>query len=249
MERRENQPQPLGICRRLFGFVMNSIAIRGLKRVTLGRPPLHSPMTQEPIVSSPQNEAGYMGNDEPVIVQIPDHDGVPKNGLNSLIEIEVHQTSNGSKDSSPVQVRASSLRTVPVEDNRSNNKPNDANDREKDKSTTSPLHVRDSYIVPEPVKTQEKGSNKVVGSSVPKKTVSIKDGAAERDLTKRREMNIPREKLTLAMDEPEKDMNMNVPRPLRPVLRAASNINEKSDDFIRRRKEALRKSMTIEPRT
>lgn len=285
MERRENQLQTVGICRRVFTFVMNTIALRGIKRVTLGHPQLRN-STQEPlVVTSPHKDASHTEQNsidsEPVMVQIPrDYDGTPKIGMNlSLIHIDSGLSSDAAKSSKPVQVRSRSPRTVPIEGNGLNNR-KDYYVREKDNNSSAlpsvvaqplkPSKKNDAVKMQEPV-SKKNDAGKVmtpagpkknndaaiaqVFEPAPKKPAGIKFGTIEeRDLTaKRKEKTMPREQLTLAIDvEPENDVNtsINAPRTYRPMFRsAASNVNEKAEAFIRRRREALSKSMTNnEPR-
>ncbi|KAA8550909.1 hypothetical protein F0562_002593 [Nyssa sinensis] len=49
-----NSFQPLGICHKLFNFIMNSIIARGLKRISTGRPASHD-STELPIQESSRN--------------------------------------------------------------------------------------------------------------------------------------------------------------------------------------------------
>lgn len=86
----------------------------------------------------------------------------------------------------------------------------------------------------------------------PKKRLSIED---EGELEKEKEKNnkkkgkgvISGEKLTLAM-EAEDEMSRLGFRRVRPLFHVAPNINEKSDAFIRSRKEAMRRNYGLEPR-
>lgn len=253
---------------------MNTIALRGIKRVTLGHPQLRD-STQEPlVVTSPQKDASHTEKNsidsEPVMVQIPrDYDGTPKIGMNlSLIHIDSGLSSDAAKSSKPVQVRSRSPRTVPIEGNGLNNRLKDSNVREKD-NNSSPL----PSVVAQPLKASKKndaakvmtpaGPKKNNDAAIakvlepaPKKPASVKfETIEERDLTaKRKQKTMTREQLTLAIDvEPENDVNtsINAPRTYRPMfMSAGSNVNEKAEAFIRRRREALSKSMTInEPRT
>lgn len=98
--------------------------------------------------------------------------------------------------------------------------------------------------LPEPHK--EDGSIPRVPSA-PKKTVSIKDVTEEICIPKKKK-NASKQKVKETIDLGN-DASAKAPKPLKPILKSASNINERSDAFIRRRKETLRSHSDNEPKT
>ncbi|VVA14043.1 PREDICTED: CICLE_v10024153mg [Prunus dulcis] len=84
----------------------------------------------------------------------------------------------------------------------------------------------------------------------PKKSSSIEDvGELEKEKNKKKKGKgvISGEKLTLAMEVEDEISRIGLRR-VRPLFYVAPNINEKSDAFIRSRKEAMRRNYGLEPR-
>ncbi|PIA24689.1 hypothetical protein AQUCO_110000001v1 [Aquilegia coerulea] len=71
------------------------------------------------------------------------------------------------------------------------------------------------------------------------KNVRINEGAKARDMEKKKGKNVSvNEKLNTAM-EPEKDVKVRATTPIIPIIGSAFNIDERSDELIRRTREAL----------
>ncbi|PQQ16809.1 hypothetical protein Pyn_08804 [Prunus yedoensis var. nudiflora] len=83
----------------------------------------------------------------------------------------------------------------------------------------------------------------------PKKSLSIEDvGELEKEKNNKKKGKgvISGEKLTLAMEVEDEISRLGLRR-VRPLFHVAPNINEKSDAFIRSRKEAMRRNYGLEP--
>lgn len=81
-----------------------------------------------------------------------------------------------------------------------------------------------------------------------KRSLSIADGAKlekQKDNKKKGIMLMSNEKSTLAMVDEEDERSKLPLRRARPLFYVAPNINEKSDEFIRSRKEAMRRSQSL----
>ncbi|KAJ4969237.1 hypothetical protein NE237_015938 [Protea cynaroides] len=204
MARKENQFQPLGVCERLFNFIINTIAAQGHKRITLGPPQAYN-LVEIPITgSSGAYSAGeHMGTATK-----------PTEGGGAIIARDGFQTQL-QKD---VPTGTSSLRKVPLEGQ-------DSKQRVKGPSKDRARGITDP---------QANGSAGVG-------TDSEARGSKETLISKGKEEKTAKEKLTKDT-EPNKGEKGKAPRSLVPLIRMASNIDEKSDAFIRSRKEALSRS-------
>ncbi|PIA44743.1 hypothetical protein AQUCO_01700380v1 [Aquilegia coerulea] len=261
MEKIESQSQPLGICHKLFNFFADNLAIRGLKRVTSGYLENHG-VAQHPGPSVPPHETGP--------AKLAAHE-VAKKYIDSVVHVEFEKTialensadvkegtaavDGGTKAQESGNVFLSPPTwTNALEDRGPPKIPSGLNNGQDKKDQAWVIHDetalsahRDKHYLEVTFQEPKAPDIGPVVPSAPKKTVSIKEGPDEVFMPYSKK-NESKEKLKQSK-EPENDAIMKVPRPLRPILRSATNINEKSDAFIRRRKEALRNSSNIETST
>lgn len=171
---------PLGICHRLFNFIMNSFLTRGTKRVTLG---------------TTTNAASVHDDRSRALKRNPTQDHVIR--------------PDGGHDPSPeilVEFRHTNGATVKQRSN--------ASDRvsERENATTRTRQRRDPR---DQGNGNGSGSGSGSGENVTRNSdLIIKDGA-------------------------------NLPGRRHHLLSVASNINEKADAFIRSRKEAMEKNLSL----
>ncbi|CAK9151018.1 unnamed protein product [Ilex paraguariensis] len=227
MKKKDSDSQPLGFCHRLLNFIMNSLLVQGLKRITAGPPASHDGSMEVLLEGSssngdqtlkPTNSTGKETVIRPARARPEDH-------LSSEITVEFRHT-NGSETWAPADHNLDSSGKTP----------------NKDGSTVISDQTPLQKSVEE--RKREKGKDPLVlqgmeppantigfGGRDPKKTViTIKDGEDER-----KENNIATEKGTNT-------------KPRRPIQSLISNINEKSDAFIRRKREDMKKSYSFDPR-
>ncbi|KAF5193629.1 hypothetical protein FRX31_016798 [Thalictrum thalictroides] len=273
MEKIENQSQPLGICDKLFNFFADNLAVRVLKRVTLGLPETHA-VAQHPGLSGPPHETGpaklaaqevakkYI--DSVVHVEFEKTlalgNSTPANSFGASTDLKESTAAVGGGTKAQIQESSNVFFSPPTS---TNNAQEDQGPQtnlsglnhgqgKKDQAqvihdeTALSKHQDKPYFE---VALQEPKAPEIgpVAPSAPKKTVSIKEGTDEVFMPNPKK-NVSKEKLKQSK-EPDKDAIVKVPRPLKPILRSATNINEKSDAFIRRRREALRSSSNIETST
>lgn len=136
---------------------------------------------------------------------------------NSGYEIQVHYKQTGDGDSSHSTMRNNSTATHKVSSSN--------NIQEVKPLFTSVSQVKD-----------------------PKRSLRIADGAElekQKDNKKKEMMLMSNEKSMLAMVDEEDERSKLPLRRARPLFYVAPNINEKSDEFIRSRKEAMRRSQSL----
>ncbi|KAK9291807.1 hypothetical protein L1049_019757 [Liquidambar formosana] len=196
MDQREYQLQSLGICHRLFNFIMKILEAQALKPVTLG-PPMHHGLTQLPILDASQNRLGFMCDES--------------------MHLMAQETSCEGHDSGDEALEdlahVNTLRSPSIEEK---------NDSSADQGKAPQEVEAAPSIVPQ--------------ARAPKKSVSINDRAEEIiDTSKKNKRKKAAEKS--ASMEREKDE----PKPLKSILKVGSNVNEKSDSFTDRTREATNK--------
>jgi hypothetical protein len=247
MPEKDNQFLPLGICQKLFDFIINSLIAPGLKRVTLGHPLPHQDSIKVPVDDCSISGLGSMEEQQPL-------NGVKPNGASSLryrahgkspvdlgseIQINFLETDelenwtsvdelgssvHVSKMDGPIDTGAqaqlvnSDEKEVPLVDG-------------FDISKVSPAQGKSSQEI-EPIFTT---TGRAKG---PKKSVTLKD-MTEEEKRRQKGKNIVSEDLTLAT-EPEATQMKPPAKQSRPRFTVGANINEKSDEFIKSRKEAMR---------
>lgn len=230
-EKNNGHSNALGICQRLFNFFMNSLIARGLKRVTLGQS-----LPQGYDSSIPAKSYGVL------MIHHKDHE---KSNQNSGSEIQVLFRQSEERESwtpvGPVVPKISDQagnRIVSEQQPSGRKKEIPLEPMEKTKQR--PQRKRSDQAVREPNITAGPTSR-----SGPKRTVSLKGSDEEEDRRKMKGKGIASESLTLAIEDEELK---RTPRRLRPPLSVAPNINEKSDEFIRLKKEAMSRTMGMEPK-
>ncbi|KAK9282057.1 hypothetical protein L1049_004969 [Liquidambar formosana] len=170
MQERDNQLQPLGICHRLFNFIMNSLVARGIKRVTLGRPASHGGSTkpdgEESLLSPTGQRKSVEKSSSEIVVEFKHTNGLEYWTPIDKTEIPLVQ---GIGDSSGTSLSQA-----------------------KEKSVTQ-VQAKGSQEV-------ELVSTSVVSAKGPKKTVTIKDGAEEMEKYKKKGKNIATERVAVALE-------------------------------------------------
>lgn len=230
-EKNNSHSNALGICQRLFNFFRNSLIARGLKHVTLGQSPPQGYDSSIPAKSNGE-----------LTVHRKDHETSKQN---SGPEIQVlYKQSEELESWTPVDPIAPKISGQAGNKIGSEQRPSG---RKKEipllplEKTEQRLQgKRSDHVVQEP--------NITVGPtprSGPKKTVSVKGSDEEEDRRKMKGKSIASENLKLAIEGEELK---GTPRRLRPPLSVAPNINEKSDEFIRSKKEAMNRTMGMEPK-
>ncbi|KAK3170422.1 hypothetical protein Dsin_025218 [Dipteronia sinensis] len=242
-EKKEDSYNPLGICERLFNFIMNGIIASGFKRVTLGQPGS---------AVEHQSKSPSKLNGEVMPVHYLDHDNSKESeGLESWTPVgdefgssiyEPHQKDDAVLQSG--KITSSTTNTTQVK-----------HQEPKDKASETPrMKVKElqgkSFLDIEPNRIP------VARPGGLKKTATVKDSAEEKrksveakestedqgEKSRKKGKKISsssRNPLTLAPEDEEiiKATSTPSPRTVRPFL--GNNINEISDAFIRSRKAAM----------
>ncbi|KAF9618323.1 hypothetical protein IFM89_000958 [Coptis chinensis] len=242
---------------------MDNLPIRGLKRITLRHPTNQIPPQNETCHAKPGHEVAksYLNS----IVQV-EFDKT-NNGMSSFPTLTTTlpgaaAMKEGSAVTGGIQSQSqegvgmlSSLPSgsIPLNNKESKYRPSNSKHVEEDKDHIQ-SYKHDDKINSTLSKSQGKDDLQATSQEVkaevyepvipsaPKKSVSIKDSTEDVNISKKKK-NASKEKLKQVIEAAK------VPRPLKPILRSASNINEMSDEFIRRRKEALRSSSNIDTRS
>ncbi|KAK9984111.1 hypothetical protein SO802_033636 [Lithocarpus litseifolius] len=248
MQEKNNQFFPLEICQKLFNFIFDSLIARGLKRVTLGNPLPHQGLIKVP------PGLGSMEEQQPIYgAKLNRASRVSKSpvGLGSEIQVQFLETEDELENWTAVDELGSSVHVS------EQNGPIDTaaqtqlvNSDEKEIPLVEVFDVSNgkSQIQERNVsQTQGKSSKEVeiiftaAGQARgPKKSISMKD-MTEEEKRKQKGKNIVDESLTII--DPE--ATQIKPRPRFSVV---PNINEKSDEFIKSRKEAMKRNYSMEPR-
>ncbi|KAF9607161.1 hypothetical protein IFM89_032383 [Coptis chinensis] len=281
MERRDNktQTQASGICHRLFNFLIESILLRGLKRVTLGRPvdtrPLLSPVTggsNNAIVPSgdshvapdkPRNEksmhnlACEMPRKADSLVERAtklSNNLFPVVSIGSSVHVEKKDDEDFMEEF--VKVPSPSPRTIPVQGSKKEVEHANISGRDEDQAC---LNGNDNKMTNSPKEHQHNNSDQnaplqrgkevvipsgTVYQATRPKNVHVNDNASEKkimDKKKGKNVVLMKDNLTLAI-EPGKDVKVRGTTPVIPIISSAFNIDERSDELIRRTREALRNS-------
>ncbi|KAJ8748349.1 hypothetical protein K2173_002986 [Erythroxylum novogranatense] len=231
---KETRYQPPGICQRLINFFMNAIVARGLKRITWGQAatqvPGADPATQGAASGLNDEEKtfheaqGCLGDDL-------DYDEIQVHFIRNEEELDhwvpVDKTPFTEGDESQLVDGKAAMnrnRVVRVKGGVTNqSKASQESAARRGKALTEP--------------------NMTTSGSDRKKSVSIRDGGTVEDRVKDKGKSIASDRLAIAK-EPKKPRE-RIPRHLFSV---ASNINEKSDEFIKSRKEAMKRNFSMEPR-
>ena len=248
MQEKTNQFFPLEICQKLFNFIFDSLIARGLKRVTLGNPLPHQGLIRVP------PGLGSMEEQQPIYGAKPNGaSSVSKSpvDLGSEIQVQFLETEDELQNWTAVDELGSSVHVS------EQNGPIDTtaqaqlvNNDEKEIPLVEVFDVSNGKSLSQ---IQERNVSQTQGKSSkeveiiftaagrargPKKSVSMKDMTDE-ERRKQKGKNIVDESLTI---EPE--ATQIKPRPRFSVV---PNINEKSDEFIKSRKEAMKRNYSMEP--
>uniref|UniRef100_A0A2P2MZV0 Uncharacterized protein n=1 Tax=Rhizophora mucronata TaxID=61149 RepID=A0A2P2MZV0_RHIMU len=236
----KKKDHPFGICQRVFNFFMNSLIARGLKRVTLGHEAIEVPLV-DPLTRNGEDSVG-----EQQATSLVRQSGVKK---------ENHQARTRSKFDSgyDIQVHFKQYEEE-LEHWTYIEKP------EAQKGNQTKLKKRRATDLPGKeelplVQTkgdatgQGKSSQEAAAQGIMEPTLTtwferrgIKDWAAVEDGAKEKGKRIASGNLKLAI-EPEELKVKN----RRHLFSVVSNINEKADEFIKSRQEAMRRNFSLEP--
>lgn len=214
-EKKKHSLLPLGICHRLFTFIMNSLLAKSLvKRVTLSS---HHPMPPQ----DSSNGVVSMDDQQPLVPRKP----------NGAEHVYLQQARHTPQDDSGYEIQVHYKQT-------------DDGDSTMRNNSTATHKVSSSNSIQEvkPVFTSASQAED------PKRSLSIAAGAElekQKDNKKKGMMLMSNEKSTLAMVDEEVERSKLPSRRARPLFYVAPNINEKSDEFIRSRKEAMRRSQSL----
>ncbi|KAF5206214.1 F-box/LRR-repeat protein [Thalictrum thalictroides] len=258
MERKTDKTQATGICHRLFNFLIENFLFRGLKRVTLGRP-MDSCSFSSPVTGGSNNSAVLAGDNHARTTKPTEESsmhglayGMPRtteslveraNKLSNSFPItnigsSIHVEKNSDSESQQedfFEVQSPSLRPIPVRGTASETTHLNINGQDEDLTRI------------EQAKVGERGKEKIIPSETVfrgrgPKNVRINEGAIGRDMEKKKGKNVSvNEKSTMVM-EPEKDVKVRATTPMIPLISSAFNIDQRSDELIRRTREALRNS-------
>lgn len=229
-EKNDSSSDALGICQRLFNFFMNSLIAGGLKPVTLGQ---SRPRGNDSSIPAKSNGE--------LMVHHKDHEN---SNQNSGSEIQVlFEQSDELESWTPVDPVVTKISDQAGNKTVSEQQPSG---RKREIPLASPEKTdqrlqgkRSDQVVQVPNFTAGQTSR-----SRPKKTVSVK-GREEEERRKMKGKSVASENLSSAREDEELK---RTPRRLRPPLTVAPNINEKSDEFIRVKKEAMSRIMGMEPK-
>nr|DAD33527.1 TPA_asm: hypothetical protein HUJ06_012378 [Nelumbo nucifera] len=237
--------QPLAIFHRLFRFVIDFLAARGLKPVILGSPTDHG-VANPPVAATPSPPDGVVDSTGGNTVGT----ATPEKDENKAENNQTHEPENSV--AAPTEASGSLEKGNPALAAQAESSLQPAaipwEDKEEAAQVMGAEKVVGSSSSSSEQSHQDKGQEESVlpaPSTVPpqarslKKTVTIKDATEELGPPKEDEKKTHKEKLK---QEKDKGTKVQPQRPPRSILKVPSNINEKSEEFIQRRRETLRTS-------
>ncbi|KAH8502022.1 hypothetical protein H0E87_016692 [Populus deltoides] len=255
MQKNDNQFHSRGICQRLFQFFMNNLIARPFKSITLRHADAEPrSSTAVRVDDSWRNEVGSMVEEKaPLILKSTigeeklHHQGQGRSkdtGSGSEIQVHFKQTEEELEHWTSVDKLGSCVH----EPMKGSPRINDGDHPKLKKGDIIPIPLSakgqlpdDKLCITARWKAQQEAESNVstmARGRGPKKFVSIQD-SKEEDRAKKGK-NIISEDWTLPGEQEPKEV---YPRHL---ISVASNINEKSDAFIQRKKEAMRRNFSVE---
>ncbi|KAL5792999.1 hypothetical protein ACOSP7_001593 [Xanthoceras sorbifolium] len=256
MQETRNNSYPLGICQRLFNFIMNGLIASGFKRVTLGQPAVAAGSVVEQLNKSPSK----LNDGEVMPVFFLDRD----NSKVDFVELEGLEswTPVGDEFGSPIYgprkddavLQSGKIKTsTRVKHQEPKDKATEGGKKIGSETPRVKVQLQGRFLDIEPNRipvarprglkrtTTVEDSAEEEKRKSKGKSVEAKETDDQGDKSTKTEKKIPSTKknsLTLATKDEEimKAKTTPSPRSVRPFL---GNINEKSDAFIRTKKEAL----------
>ncbi|XWS46771.1 hypothetical protein CRYUN_Cryun14cG0096700 [Craigia yunnanensis] len=233
MQQKKNDFQHLGICHRLFNFIMNSLIGRGLKRVTLGHPMPEGSTNQGPL-----DEYARNGVQEPLIIHAkPNGEERVKSKLkddsDSIVHIQFKQTEELDYWT-PIDNLGSSVH-VAAKDDKAVEKRNEFTDPSGKKEIPPLNGISVGTTKPQ---VQGKTGVRIQGeeSTGPKIIIPITNSAGQEEKKKRAGNQFPSANLATPI-QPDASKSM--------LTGLGLNINEVSEAFIQNTKERLSRNVSL----
>ncbi|KAJ4842915.1 hypothetical protein Tsubulata_023840 [Turnera subulata] len=240
MQRKEGQFERFGICRKLFSLFMNSVVGRGLKSISLGQearqgskevPPLDVPLRRNGVGDSSTN-----GHEIRVHFKQTDEEELEHWTAVDQLGSSVHEASKDGPrvdGDQPYNIPISLSESGPLK--RHHHQPDGKAGVQMNGSVKGSIPAEAAEIAGprrtskgaqerQPNLAQGKGSNIV--------------GEEDRAKKKGKNVQVSSEKSTVPAADHHEDDKVKYSFP-RHLISVASNINEKSDAFIRRKKKAM----------
>ncbi|KAL0419942.1 UNVERIFIED_CONTAM: hypothetical protein Sradi_1407700 [Sesamum radiatum] len=186
----------------------------------------------------------------PGLVQVPIEGDSSRNGKSSARPIDKHngyvdsgiviefRHKDGSESWTQINERGDSVRAP----KRDGLLPNGVDRKERNKNHFAPSidHKIRKQVQGKELQELEASAGRDARSTVLKKNVTVKESEVEVERVKTKEA-------TRVNNQPHEDTKPRTPRRLGPLLSMASNINEKSDAYIQRRKKAMSRNYSLDP--
>ncbi|KAM7254035.1 hypothetical protein ACFE04_031717 [Oxalis oulophora] len=203
MQDMSKDSQALGICQRLFYFFMDNLMVRGLKRITFGKP-----VTEDHHLSllNPKDDPNF-----DIRIQFKQTERLAV-GNDRIPNIRNKGNSDKITEELPCEMKIPLVNGI------------EANDINSDFRPSGPTKIDTA----DEDKIRRKG--KGVNLTSDKINAEGKKKASH---------------LTFLVVQPE-ELNARSPRRIKPLLDVAANINEKSDAFIRSKKEKMSRHLSLE---
>lgn len=254
MERKENKPQASGICYRLFSFIVDGLLFRGLKRVTLGRPVESNMVSGKSSNTAGHNEGCCVAVTKPTEESgIHNHAYGTSDTKESLVEranklyrsfpvatigssILVQKNGiAGVSDDEFFEVQSPSLRVIPVGGTQNGVKGATAspiNAQGRNSVRFEQPNIQDSQMVEKP-----SSSSQITSSQN-----ALAQGGAKGEMEKKKGKEASNKKKQILFPVLENEVKVRATTPVIPIISHAFDIDQRSDELIRRTKEALRNS-------
>ncbi|KAL2238902.1 UNVERIFIED_CONTAM: hypothetical protein Sindi_1081900 [Sesamum indicum] len=224
-QKMDSDSQSPGVCQRLIDFILS----------VLNGSPVPSGLVQVPI------EGDSSRNVKSSVKPIDKHNG----NVDSGIVVEFRHK-DGSESWTQINERGDSVRS-PKRDglifgNDQTILHNGANRKARNKNHFAPSinHKTHKQVQGKELQELEAFAGRDARGTVLKKNVMVKESEVEVERVMKKEA-------ARANNQPHEDMKQRPPRRLGPLLSVDSNINEKSDAYIQRRKKAMSRNYNLDP--
>lgn len=254
MERKENKPQASGICYRLFNFIVDGLLFRGLKRVTLGRPVESNMVSGRSSNTAGHNEGYCVGATKPTaesgihnlaygasdtkesLVERANklYKSFPVATMGSSILVQKNGI-DGVSDDEFLEVQPPSLRVITVGGTLNRVKGVTAspiNSQGRNSVRFEQPSIQDSQMVEDPSSSSQITSSQNV----------LAQGGAKGEMEKKKGKEASNKGKQILFPVMGNDVKVRATTPVIPIITHAFDIDQRSDELIRRTREALRNS-------